>query len=250
MIILFRGSNPEQRLARMFGKTAASVVECSPGTPISDFAEQLGARLAQGENIGRVVMRDVRPAGTDAQHALAAIARIVKFAGIDLVLIGDASLERFVDRVVTDDDPVTPPAPPEDEAMTGFERAPPHVPSLREIQAMTGWSRERAKAHQAMVKQHKVWTNNLYQVNIEPVADKPMAHLIIRRRDGRAIHNWRHFQAIKNELVGPECEAVEMYPAESHLVDAKDHYHLWAYTSPEHSFGVGFRHGREVKDEQ
>lgn len=51
--------------------------------------------------------------------------------------------------------------------------------------------------------------------------------LSIRRNDRKPIHDWRHFQAIKNDIAGPEREAVELYPAESRLVDTSNQYHLW-----------------------
>ena len=66
-----------------------------------------------------------------------------------------------------------------------------------------------------------------------------MVHLNIRRIDGAAIFDWRHRQFIKNELVGPECEAFEVYPAESRLVDTSNKYHLWAFTDPEIRLPVG-----------
>ena len=39
-------------------------------------------------------------------------------------------------------------------------------------------------------------------------------YLSIKRKDKKAVHDWRHFQLIKNELVGEEIEAIELYPAE------------------------------------
>jgi hypothetical protein len=84
------------------------------------------------------------------------------------------------------------------------------------------------------------WINDIYQVAVHrypadtfPVG-QPMVQLNIRRRDGRPIlRDWRHFQRIKNELLGPECEAVEIYPAESRMVDTSNKYHLWAFPDPE-----------------
>lgn len=51
--------------------------------------------------------------------------------------------------------------------------------------------------------------------------------LSIQRKDGSRIHSWRALQRIKNELCGPEREAVEIYPADSRLVDVSNTYHLW-----------------------
>ena len=41
------------------------------------------------------------------------------------------------------------------------------------------------------------------------------------------VQDWRHFQQIKNELAGPEREAVELYPAESRKIDTSNKWHLW-----------------------
>jgi hypothetical protein len=68
-----------------------------------------------------------------------------------------------------------------------------------------------------------------------------MVHLNIRRRDGALdIRDWRHFQQIKNELSGSECEAVELYPAESRLVDTSNKFHLWGTDDPTFRYPVGF----------
>lgn len=248
MIFLHRGENAEQRIKALIQGASGDVVERKPTESMTEFAAGLAANIVESKDPELAVIFD---ASVDSDHdveALQAITRVVKFSGVDLLLTGSPKLERFVDRIVTDDEPTDAQIDPETEVITEFEQAPVNIPSVEEIKKMSGWSDEKAKQHQAMIKTHKVWVNNLYQVNVEPVIDKPMVHLIIRRRDGKPIHNWRHFQSIKNQIVGEECEAVEMYPAESHLVDAKDHYHLWAFTSASDSFNVGFKHGREVKD--
>lgn len=40
-------------------------------------------------------------------------------------------------------------------------------------------------------------------------------------------HDWLAFQRIKNELVGPDQEMVELYPAERRMVNCINMYHLW-----------------------
>lgn len=65
-----------------------------------------------------------------------------------------------------------------------------------------------------------------------------LLHLSIKRNDGAAVHDWRDFQRIKNELCGPDCEAVELYPAESRLVDGANQFHLFAIHG---QFPFGFR---------
>jgi hypothetical protein len=74
----------------------------------------------------------------------------------------------------------------------------------------------------------RYWVNDLYQVMVAPCGPKnKMLHINIRRRDGGMFKDWRHFQQIKNEVAGPEREAVEIYPRESRLVDTSNKWHLW-----------------------
>ena len=79
----------------------------------------------------------------------------------------------------------------------------------------------------------ETWENNRYQVLVRRnsgIGGMPdVIHLSIRSLDRSADHDWRHLQRIKNEILGPEIEAVELYPAESRLVDTSNQYHLWAF---------------------
>ena len=52
-------------------------------------------------------------------------------------------------------------------------------------------------------------------------------YLSIKTIDKEPIHDWRDLQQIKNELCGKDREALEIYPAESRLVDTANQYHLW-----------------------
>ena len=91
-------------------------------------------------------------------------------------------------------------------------------------------------------KDCEYWVNNQYQVQVRFFRDANFAHLNIRRRDGKAIfRDWRHFQWIKNQLIGPECEAVELYPAESRMVDASNKYHLYCSLDPAFRFPFGMK---------
>jgi len=82
-----------------------------------------------------------------------------------------------------------------------------------------------------------IYENNLYHVEIAYAM--PFIHLNIHRHDGGACKNWRHFQEIKNELVGSQYEAVELFPAESRLVDTSNEYHLWVCADPSYRFQFG-----------
>lgn len=90
-----------------------------------------------------------------------------------------------------------------------------------------------------------IWQNDTYEVWVRtrPVPGwTDMIWLSIKRRDKQPIDKdrWRILQRIKNELVGPENEGMEMYPAESRLVDTSNQYHLWCFVSPQYRFPFGF----------
>lgn len=89
------------------------------------------------------------------------------------------------------------------------------------------------------------WINDIYQVQVR--RGDQAVHLNIRRRDGGPIlRDWRHFQWIKNQLVGEECEGVELYPAESRLNDTSNKFHIWCCADPTYRFPFGFEE-RDVR---
>jgi hypothetical protein len=96
---------------------------------------------------------------------------------------------------------------------------------------------------QSLAGEH--WNNDKYQVAIfeaETSADFPaMWHLSIKRHDRYPVFNWRDVQTLKNELIGPENEAVQLFPAESRLVDGANQYHLFCLKDPKIRFPFGFR---------
>jgi len=61
----------------------------------------------------------------------------------------------------------------------------------------------------------------------------------IENFDQSARHDWRDFQRIKNELVSPEAEAFEVYPAESRLCDPSNYFLLWVFPKGMRRLPVG-----------
>ena len=147
--------------------------------------------------------------------------------------------------------------------MTPFKRGHHNPPSqsqmiaqARENAAALGVPYEQmldaVRSSQADITANEVpWLNDTYQVNVREVvaADgwPAMLHLSIKRRDKDVLHDWRDLQEIKNLIVGPEHEAVELYPAESRLVDSANQYHLWVLADAGTRFPFGFDAGRFVK---
>lgn len=117
-----------------------------------------------------------------------------------------------------------------------------------------GVSLDAAAAQVERLKSQSVFMNERYQVNVRLVR-KPFGRrvgdvfwLSIKRRDRAPIHDWRELQQVKNAIVGDEHEGIELYPAESRLVDAANQYHLWVFADRSVRLPVGFT-DRDVQDE-
>ena len=87
-----------------------------------------------------------------------------------------------------------------------------------------------------------VWRNSRYQVVVRTCGETESPAIVwlsIKRHDGLPARDWRDLQRMKNELVGMEVEAVELFPAESRLVDNANQTHLWCF--PGFRFPFGFQ---------
>lgn len=95
-----------------------------------------------------------------------------------------------------------------------------------------------------------VWRNNRYQCIARPfqTAIGEMWHLSIHTHDRGPVRNWRHLQQIKNEVVGENRTAVEVFPPERSLVDTSNEYHLWVFPAGE-SLGFGLDESLVSDDE-
>ncbi len=88
-----------------------------------------------------------------------------------------------------------------------------------------------------------MYRNSRYNVAVRRYPDH--FHLAIILNDHSARHDWRDFQRIKNELLGPDAEAVELYPSEDRLIDTTNTFHLWSPVGQR--FPFGFDKGRQVE---
>jgi hypothetical protein len=101
-----------------------------------------------------------------------------------------------------------------------------------------------------------LYWNNRYHVFLglrkNPDPEGPdIIHLSIRRDDRGALIDWRDLQRIKNEIVGPEIEMVQMFPRESQVVDTSNQFHLWGFKSETPHLtnaGFGWNQGRLIHD--
>ena len=92
----------------------------------------------------------------------------------------------------------------------------------------------------------EAWRNRLYDAAVY-YFENDTVHISFKRLDRAAVRDWRHFQAIKNEIVSAEREAVEIFPAESELMDGANQYHLWVLPEgARFALGMAMPNGPEV----
>lgn len=91
----------------------------------------------------------------------------------------------------------------------------------------------------------RVYTqNNNYVVMVRDVSTAwgKVQHACMRNAASTDIP-WAEKQRIKNEIFGPEAQAIEVFPKESLLVDEANMYHLWVLAD---DFKIPFGlHGEE-----
>ena len=121
---------------------------------------------------------------------------------------------------------------------TKFERAELAPPTTEQLAAF-------GKDLNDLIAKDEIWLNSQYQVNVRKIPMPKgwpcdMLHLSIKRLDKESVHDWRHFQWIKNEIVGEENEAMEIYPAESRLIDTSNQYHLFVFSDPAVRIPIGW----------
>jgi len=94
------------------------------------------------------------------------------------------------------------------------------------------------ESHVKSFNPEHIFTNDTYSVAM--ASRPPFIHLDIHRLDGGTCKEWSDLQRIKNELVGPEYEAMEIFPAESRLIDTTNNYHLWVFADPKVRIAAGW----------
>jgi hypothetical protein len=102
-----------------------------------------------------------------------------------------------------------------------------------------------------MTAPQEIWENPVYRVEVGRFPGRnfinsgPFARIGILRRDQSALHDFRDYQNIKNNVCGEDWEAIELYPAESRLVDPSNYFILWAFPPGVLNLGMA---GRDVRD--
>jgi hypothetical protein len=142
--------------------------------------------------------------------------------------------------------------PPEDQHLKETIKQHKALYKANGMKATGKQIRKRAKESIKRLLSDEIWINDLYQVNVDRKTYDNWIHLSIKRRGKETIQGsaWQHFQWIKNQLVGEEYEALELYPAESRMVNTVNQYHLWVmkHPFPEACIPCGWNEGRLIYD--
>ena len=118
---------------------------------------------------------------------------------------------------------------------------------------------KQAKQYYHEMYDCETWRNDIYQVDVfrgskadwlvhEKSWKGNVTYLSLKRRDKKSVHDWRHLQTIKNELVGEDFEAFEIYPSEKRLIDTANQYHLFVMPKG-HRIPVGWQKREVVAEE-
>jgi len=110
-------------------------------------------------------------------------------------------------------------------------------------------------ADDRLVSTSRRYINNLYVATVyepQPAPGFPckVIHISISRVDRSNRICWRHKQIIKNKLIGPKHEAVELYPSRDRVVDGANQFHLWVLADSKLSFPFGYTTDREVMTQE
>lgn len=89
------------------------------------------------------------------------------------------------------------------------------------------------------------WENDRYYGVLRKEGHR--ATLSISALDNSSKHDWRDFQQIKTDLLGPQWEAMELYPSENRVVDPSNRFYLWCFNDGTLK-KFGWNRGREVLD--
>ncbi len=69
-----------------------------------------------------------------------------------------------------------------------------------------------------VIEKHKILDNHPFEFR-----------LAIKRMDSLPIHSWTIFQEIKDQVVGENVVAIEVYPEKDRVIDTANIYHLWVF---------------------
>lgn len=102
---------------------------------------------------------------------------------------------------------------------------------------------ERAR-YPAIRDIHAAYFNDVYSVQVYRVRTDMgvVLHLIVRGQQDNQEPPWRDLQRIKDELLGEDAYAVQVYPRKADVVDQADVYHLWVLPN-ELPFGLHRENG-------
>jgi hypothetical protein len=75
----------------------------------------------------------------------------------------------------------------------------------------------------------KCWASKDGEYHILFDEIKGYKHLRISRKDKKPVHNWMDIQQIKNDILGVDVIAIEIYPKQAEFINGSNTYHIWTW---------------------
>ena len=110
---------------------------------------------------------------------------------------------------------------------TRIDKTPEQIAAARGAAEAMGHDPDDVERY--MTEPVEMWKNHRYTAIVARDDQGVVHHISLRRNDRKPHVPWRDLQRIKNELAGEEAEAIELFPAESRLVDCANQRHLWCW---------------------
>ncbi|MEM0953330.1 MAG: hypothetical protein AAGI24_04240 [Pseudomonadota bacterium] len=136
----------------------------------------------------------------------------------------------------------------------------PFLDRIKFVQRSAQCDRRTAKAIANEMSESECWINHDYVVLVRrgekadqlvhvPELKGRCTYISIRNAERSNDRPWEDFQAIKNQLCGEDSEAIELYPAQSRVVNEANQYHLIVFP-PGHKLPFGFYQGDDAYEKQ
>lgn len=137
--------------------------------------------------------------------------------------------------------------------MSRAQLQPPEIDNRATWPIETSPPWDNMKPDGPMTLGRREWSNSTYWVTQHRIEREWMFNemLGIHRIDQRAVLDWRDIQWIKNDICGPDSEAVMLFPHERRLLDPSNYYMVYVSTRYQLPFGkTGVRDVREPEQSE
>lgn len=217
----------------------ALVVRRRDGGPIRDW-RHLQAMKNEVLGVERETVEFFPPA--DRGYPVSANVRVLIAAPEpDPGFVDDGSDDALCSRIVSFPRDIRVLLDPDEQAVFTPDTLPDGFDPVVRVPLNPVVFQQAAEKNRAAAKTLRAWANDLLDgtAMTPPDSQSPMTYLSFKWVDRRPEHHRAAWAAYLAAACGPAAEAVELYPAESRLIDASNQWHLFALLDPPADGGLG-----------